>query len=92
MHRDVINFVVVTRYVGRSPLGFFSVQRGCGLKLRIRMFSQYGLCHHDVGRRPLEAVEEAGDGHRVCQALPCAHDAHTRCLCQCGRRAVREHR
>ena len=40
------------------------------------MFSQYGLCHHDVGRRPLEAVEEAGDGHRVYQALPCAHDAH----------------
>lgn len=53
---------------------------------------QNGLYHHDVSRWSLEVVEEAGDGHRVCQALSRAHDAHRRCLCECGRAAVREHR
>jgi hypothetical protein len=37
-------------------------------------------------------VEEAGDGDRVCQALPGAHDAHRWCLWERGRGAVRDDR
>jgi hypothetical protein len=37
---------------------------------------QYGLCHYDVRRWPLEALEKTRNGHRVRQALSRAHVAH----------------
>ena len=53
---------------------------------------QHGLYHHDVGRWTSEVVEEAGRGHRICQALPRAHDAHRRCLRECRWGTFCEHR
>jgi len=87
MHRDVINFVVVTRCVC-----FLHGEKKRILTLNTDEKLQHGLRHHDVRRWPLEVVEETGHGHRVRQALPRAHDAHRRCLCECGWAAVREHR
>lgn len=66
MHRDMINFVVVTRCVP-------SHNAKVGLTLRM---GQYGLRHYDVRRRSLEALEKTGNGHRVRQALSRAHVAH----------------
>lgn len=66
MHRDVINFVVVTRCVP-------SHNTKVGLTLRML---QHGLHHYDVGRRSLEALEKTGNGNRVRQALSRAHVAH----------------
>ena len=66
MHRDMINFVVVTRCAS-----FPKRQSGLTLKMQ-----QYGLRYYDVHRRSLEALEKTGNGHRVRQALSRAHVAH----------------
>ena len=77
MHRDVINFVVVTRCACSRP-------RSQGPVLAYTLpppLFQHGLHHYDFCRWPSQVVEETGHGHRVRQALSCAYHAHRRCVC-----------
>lgn len=70
MHRDTVNFCVVTKFV-LSELYTSIVY----LPLSI---GQNGLCYHHLSRRPAKAVEKARARRRVRQGLPGASHSYNR--------------
>ena len=70
MHRDIINFCVVTKY-------FFRVLACTGPFI---YSSQDRLPDHYICGWPSQAMEEAGVGHRVCETLPRASHTRYRCI------------
>jgi len=82
MHRDIVNFVVVTRSVLPAQPNWKDPNE----------LPQDRFRRHNVDRRPLEILEKDGERHRVCQALPRPPRAHSKRIRECGWCDVRQHR